>query len=80
MRFYLRFSIRSLSYPSITDTRPRQSTNSVVKDIVELTDGRVDLLINAAGSRGNPVLKVWDLKGSELEDEVLFSCYLVCAC
>jgi len=49
---------------------PQQSTNNVVKDIVELTEGHIDLLINAAGSRGNPVLKVWDLKGNELEDEV----------
>lgn len=37
---------------------------------MELTEGRVDILINAAGSRGDPALKIWDLKGSELEDEV----------
>lgn len=47
-----------------------QSIHNVTKDIVELTDGRIDLLINAAGTRGDPALKVWDLKGNELEEEV----------
>jgi hypothetical protein len=47
-----------------------QSIQGAAKDIVELTEGRIDVLINAAGSKGDPALKVWEIKGNELETEV----------
>lgn len=47
-----------------------KSIHNATKEVVELTEGRLDLLLHAAGSRGDPALKIWELQGSELEIEV----------
>ncbi|KIJ39526.1 hypothetical protein M422DRAFT_49556 [Sphaerobolus stellatus SS14] len=52
------------------DVTSSKSIESAVKDINELTNGRIDLLINAASTATDPNVKVWDLKGTELEQEL----------
>ncbi|KIJ38576.1 hypothetical protein M422DRAFT_33187 [Sphaerobolus stellatus SS14] len=52
------------------DVTSSRSIASAIKEITELTDGRVDLLVNAATTTTAPTIKVWELKGTELQDEL----------
>ncbi|GJJ08022.1 hypothetical protein Clacol_002229 [Clathrus columnatus] len=59
--------------PIRVDIGNPKSVASAVKEIVEITDGRIDLLIHAAGAKADPSLRMGDIKGPELEEDLRYN-------